>query len=344
LFLLIFCGFIVKGFAVDRRKVVDVLSSIKYIPEIIVEEEVYVHVRRPLSKRDLRKKRIREHNRETTAPSVDITEVDERRTSTAGSNGLSIKILSWVARTVSSRSREVSRLNDDIEMANSGITGVKEEDYQSTEQSGNSSMNQKSKRFLSADRQQRFEARKLLIKSKSVEEKEDIEEEEDLEEQDQVVSLLTIAEAQKSKIGEILEGRKDRRVAWKENQNGVGSHNVVALNAGPPQNLIPHGYKLVSQELGPNLLLPEVLVYKRILYLWEGKERKEKGWFLGTIVGTSDMREYNYRVKYDREETKTIFVDGIDPVMLTLHGENAYGRRWVALEKIDPKAKFRKNI
>jgi hypothetical protein len=154
-----------------------------------------------------------------------------------------------------------------------------------------------------------------------------VEEEEEVK-FDNTVSLLSLAIAKKKRIAEIMEGRKQRK------DPGKTSVDVVALNAGPSVDLVPKGYQLVSQELGPDLITPEVLIYKRILFLWDGSIGNITGWYIGTIVGISEQTGFNYRIKYDRAETKSIFVDGIQPVFLSLSGENAYGRRWVVMQKV----------
>jgi hypothetical protein len=39
-------------------------------------------------------------------------------------------------------------------------------------------------------------------------------------------------------------------------------------------------------------------------------------------------------VKYDKFYTKNVYVDGIKNCNLKLEGDNAYGKRWVTLDKV----------
>ncbi|KAJ1440910.1 hypothetical protein B484DRAFT_443090 [Ochromonadaceae sp. CCMP2298] len=210
----------------------------------------------------------------------------------------------------------------------------------------------KSKRFISAGRMARVEVKRKAVEAEEVGESE----EEGEEEEEGVVSLLTLAAAKWEKGLQVKAARQTRREEWNETRGvgmeggmgmgveGVGVQGVgavpVSRNAGPPPTAVPENYRLVGQERGAALVDPAVLVYKRVLYLWEGG--REQGWFLGTIVATSEAEGCNFRIKYDREETGSLFVDGVHAVLLSLSGQQAYGRRWVALEKIDPKLKFQK--
>lgn len=328
---------------------VKVLSNLRYIPEVIVEEEVIVEVKKKLSKRQLRRKKLRETDRELRLKFEENrigdfehsdSEDDEAEQEKILPNSMSSKVISWVSSSFSVKSSKVADV--DIEMGKFKRNGAsrssgksnkmgfsrKSESFDS-EGGAEGEGSSKSKRFISLDRLQRKEARSQLIKVKE-EVVEDVPEEEEEVVYDNVVSLLSLAVAKKKRIADIMENRKTRKCPGE-----TAVVDVVALNAGPPMKLIPTGYELVSQTLGAALITPDLLLYKRILYLWDGSIGNIKGWFVGTVVGISENSGYNFRIKYDREETKSIFVDGIQPVYLSLSGENAFGRRWVAMQKIE---------
>ena len=360
-----------KIFLKSRRKVVDVLSNLRYIPEVVVVEEVIVEVKKPLSKRQLRKLKIRLGN--SVKLRLEENQTNEQELAPIQvPDSVSAKLLNWVVNAFSSKTPAVSSTeaivgNGDLELGLSDEEDGNNEAAAQSGEPGNSdgeeiiSPSTKSKRFISQDRLLRKDARLLLVKPKEVvqEEVEESDEEEDL---DNVVSLLSLEIAKKKRINEILDNRKNKKkkmeaaaesfaVSSKSmstasgKTKGTGAKlivDVVALNAGPSVAIVPPGYAIINQDIGPALITPEVLLYKRILYLWE--EKNTKGWFIGTIVGTSESPGFNYRIKYDREETKTIFVDGIKAVFLSLSGEQAFGRRWVALVKTDPASKFAKIV
>jgi hypothetical protein len=326
----------------SRHGAVRVLSNLKYLPEIIVVKEEYVEVKKKLSKRQLRRKKMRE-----LAQELKLTEAEKARWAeherriedvedepiVAGPLSPSKKLLSWVVGAFNSKSGKVLPASAvgtmDLEAGDGrlGFSSKSGVSMDSGEDMPDGSS--KSKRFISQDRLQRKEARMLLMKPTVVEEEPVAEVGEEVV-FDSTVSLLSLAMAKRKRVAEIMMGRKQRKDPAR---NAV---DVVALNAGPPLGMVPQGYELVSQELGPALLTPEVLIYKRILYLWDGSVGNISGWYVGTIVGTSEQAGFNYRIKYDRAETKSIFVDGIQPVFLALEGENAFGRRWVVMQKKGP--------
>lgn len=336
---------IFKVFVNSRHRLIAVLPGLRYLPEIIVEKEVIIDFKKKLTKRQLRRKRMREVDRELRAmhakskqgaydnDDLEGTLEEDKEEGAPTHSEQSMKLISWVLGAFSSKNNKViPRDNEDVEAGGlSGKVGLSTKSAMDasidSEEGSPAEGSSKSKRFISQDRLQRKEARMLLVRPKSAVVEEEVESEEE-EERDNVVSLLSLAAAKKKRIAEIMESRKVRK--------GPGESSavdVVALNAGPPSELIPLGYELVSQELGPALITPEVLLYKRILYLWNGEQGNIFGWHIGTIVGISENAGFNYRIKYDREETKSIFVDGIQPVFLSLSGEQAHGRRWVALQK-----------
>jgi len=341
---LLLCYVTVFYLLVNRRSnTVKVLTNLRYIPEVIVEKEVIIEKPKKLSKRQLRRKRMREVDRELRLQYQENGQLGfESDSDEEGEEvdplpkEISTKIISWIASSFSSKSSKVHAATD-IETGK-----LKKKRNSSRFSFGFSSKSEsldsdgaaevegstRSKRFISIDRLQRKEARSMLVKPKAAMVEEEVEEEEEIE-YDNVVSLLSLNEAKKKRVAAIMENRKLRKEP--------GEHtalDVIALNAGPPMEMIPVGYQLVPQTLGPELLNPAVLVYKRILYLWDGSVGNIVGWYPGTVVGISEQTGYNFRIKYDREETKSIFVDGIQPVFLSLSGENAFGRRWVAIQKI----------
>lgn len=190
-----------------------------------------------------------------------------------------------------------------------------------------------SKRFISQNRLQRTEARQIFIKPRKISE-ETGPIVEPINQFDRIISLLNVRAAKAQQVMQILEKKKLRRTVWKQSAAAhiAMQEAVVKLNAGPPAELLPRGYTFYTQEIGEALLTPEVLLYKRVLYLWETE--KAHGWFLGTIASLSETPGFNYRIKYDRHETKSLIVDRTYSVALSLQGENAYGRRWVILQKI----------
>lgn len=175
----------------------------------------------------------------------------------------------------------------------------------------------KSKRFISQDRLDRAEARKALFAQTEQEEELEVEEvhEEEIDEHER-------------RVREIIERRKKQREEEKLEAAEKGVVDVVALNAGPTPSEVPRGFAVV--EFIPDLD-PDYLIYKRVLYKYEDPT-KAYGWFLGTIVGVSKAAGKNFNIKYDRAETGTRFVDGMQSVSLAMEGENAYGRRWVVIE------------
>jgi len=327
----------------SRSNTVKVLTNLRYIPEVIIEKEIIIEKPKKLSKRQLRRKRMREVDRElrlqyqeNSQHGFESDSDEEGEEANPLPKEMSAKVISWISSSFSSKSSKVHAAAD-IETGK-----VKKKRNSSRFSFGFSTKSEsldsdgaaegegstRSKRFISIDRLQRKEARSMLVKPKAAMVEEEVEEEEEIE-YDNVVSLLSLNEAKRKRVATIMENRKLRKEP--------GEHaavDVIALNAGPPMEMIPAGYQLVPQTLGPELLNPAVLVYKRILYLWDGSVGNIVGWFPGTVVGISEQTGYNFRIKYDREETKSIFVDGIQPVFLSLSGENAFGRRWVAIQKI----------
>ncbi len=187
------------------------------------------------------------------------------------------------------------------------------------------------KRFVSQDRLDRQAARKLLIESQ----KKRVEEEVVIIEkkvEENTLSILDLETIKEEKIRSILDLKRSQREEIIKERLARGEVDTLKLNGGPSSDQVPAGYTVV--EFIPDYS-PERIVYKRILYLWETEKKyRPKGWFIGTIVGTSVQKGYNFNIKYDRAETKSIWIDGMQPVLLTFEGDSAYGRRWVIVEKI----------
>lgn len=108
-----------------------------------------------------------------------------------------------------------------------------------------------------------------------------------------------------------------------------GGIDVVAANSGPPKNQIPAGYEMLQS--APQLTI-EDLQFQRVMYLWDSKEAS--GWYCGTICGASKLPNCNFNIKYDKFETKSVYVDGIINYNLSFSGDQAYGLRWVIIKRI----------
>lgn len=127
----------------------------------------------------------------------------------------------------------------------------------------------------------------------------------------------------------VIERRKEERAQKKLESAAKGDIDVVKLNSGPPIELIPPEYSIFQ---GTPELTPQFLSHRRVFYLFDDPEdRHRQGWFIGTIGGASKRPEFNFNIKFDKFETKNIYVDGIENVNLKFSGIEAYGRRWVLL-------------
>lgn len=131
----------------------------------------------------------------------------------------------------------------------------------------------------------------------------------------------------------MVENRKKARIEKKKNAALNGEIDTVVLNSGPPTEDIPKGYFLSPTV--PTLTAKDLL-YKKCMYHWYGNPRCT-GWYFGTIVGTSNQKDCNFAIKFDRYFTKSVFVDGYFHYHLSLEGKQAYGLRWVVLIENDSK-------
>ena len=122
------------------------------------------------------------------------------------------------------------------------------------------------------------------------------------------------------------------RAKLKQRAAENGEIDVLAVNAGPPPSAIRNGYKLA--EVLPTAL-DDSLCRRKIMYLIDDNFNNVHGWFYGSIAIRSKKPGCNYKVKYDKGFTNTRHVDGIVDTLLSFQGEEAYGRRWVLLDRLD---------
>lgn len=123
--------------------------------------------------------------------------------------------------------------------------------------------------------------------------------------------------------------RRAMRKQWMLETTGIRDSTVV--NGGPPLHMIPAGYEICAALLS---MEHHEIAYQLIMYLFDGDRDIAKGWFVGTLIGLSMIREGNYHVRFDVHETHHKKVHGIYKLDLALDGMNAYGKRWVILTPI----------
>lgn len=111
----------------------------------------------------------------------------------------------------------------------------------------------------------------------------------------------------------------------------MGGRDVVLDNAGPSAAILPPGW--LADPLMPLPLHIDQMNHRRCMVVFN--EPKAKGWFFGTVSGTTRRKGYNYSVKFDKAETASIEIDGIKSVNFSDSGEFAYGRGWVLCHR-DP--------
>lgn len=181
----------------------------------------------------------------------------------------------------------------------------------------------KMKRFVSQARNKKKE-NKLQSGAREETKSEDEERFNDIDEN--VISFLDVEPLRQKVVHGIIQQRQRKREVAKQELQQRGIVDVVAVNSGPPANLIKSGYVLSSE---PPLLTLEYLQYKRVMYKWEGVHPKAEGWFFGMIATASRVSGCNFAIKYDRMDTGSVYVDGVKNVLLELKGDNAYGRKWV---------------
>jgi hypothetical protein len=125
----------------------------------------------------------------------------------------------------------------------------------------------------------------------------------------------------------------ESRRAKKRRDREAGELDAVTANSGPAPDLIPKGW--YADPVAPTLLDAK-LIKRRVMVYWN-VPREGIGWFPGTIVNQCDRDGANYLVKYDRQETKNLFVDGIKATKLSFMGHEAYGVYWICIiPEVDP--------
>jgi len=122
-----------------------------------------------------------------------------------------------------------------------------------------------------------------------------------------------------------IDDRLDVRFLGKQEAVRAGERDVVLENAGPSAAVLPPGW--LADPLMPLPLHIDQLIHRRCMVLFN--ESKAKGWFFGAVSGESRRQGYNYSVKFDKQETANIEIDGIKSVNFSASGEFAYGRGWV---------------
>lgn len=314
----------------NRNDKVDVLPSIKYLPPVEVYTPLVLIHPLKLTKRTRRKIRIRSVSQSSKATDYTLSDEDadnikeEIDMSKSFMSSLSTKI-AWLSTKFGyddSRDQEPAFTNiDDTIRSRSASSNL-----------GGDSV--KAKRFISQSRMTRMETRKALVLSK---EDAAADVEPSIDDEDHVLTLLNAEGRRNDKQVKLLQDRMDRRKQLKSGGSNNGSLpyiDVVKLNAGPSLESIPAGYTMYNSIFGPHLIDPSFLTYKRIMYLFEsrGFAAKADGWYIGVVIGKSLRPGSNFRVKFDRAVTGTYLVDGVHPFLLSLAGEQAYGRRWVVLD------------
>ncbi len=318
----------------SRYRATRLLGALRYIKEVVVEREYFPNRPRKLTKRDKRRVKLRQFlvsHKQQQDPQYDEEKQEEEEIDEDEqvNNFLdrfmrSFKGLSPSSKQKSTKSMKPSSPSSKFFSWFSAKTEISEGPQIET--------STRSKRFISQDRIQRAEARKLLIKMKSAKIY-DIEEAPELKTEN-VISILDMEEKILQRQTELIEARKQKQELRKELQKQQNPDYIdrIQLNGGPLPHQIPKGYKVIHFITD---IEPQTILYKRCLYLWEGKHLKVNGWFLGTIGSVSKQPGCNFNIKYDRKETLSLFADGFRSVHLSLAGDQAYGRRWVILEKIE---------
>lgn len=307
--------FATRWFVVDRTKIVLLSAPLKYLAERPIEEpEVFLYTT-SVTKTDRQRIHARRDRAFMASKRPKVWPKGKKKRSQVAipdkqSNSFGfccIRYCTHVVETGEAVEEEESDDDDEIDELN------------------------KKKRFISEDGLAKREKRSTLYGKK--EEVIDIEDDGGIE----VVSATSLHDLESLRdirtdhlISDRVEARKQKKKSFVD----AGGIDAVATNSGPPPEKWPKGYR-------PSKVVPTIddsLLKKRVMYLWEGNARCT-GWFLGSISSVSRMKGFNYNVKYDRSETKNVFVDGIENCDLSLTGEDAYGRRWIILEKDDEETK-----
>lgn len=315
----------------NRNDKVDVLPSIKYLPPVEVYTPLVLIHPLKLTKRIRRKVRIRSVSQSSKA--TDYTLSDEDPDDSKEEMDMSKSFMSSLSTKIAWLSTKFGY--DDSRDHEPAFTSIEDTMRPRSVGSNLGGDGMKAKRFISQSRMSRMETRKALVPSKEDAAADDVEP--SLDDEDHMLTLLNAEGRRNDKQTKLVQDRMDRRNQLKSGGSNNGSLpyiDVVKLNAGPPVESIPAGYTMYNSVFGPHLIDPSFLTYKRIMYLFEsrGSAAKADGWYIGVVIGKSLRRGNNFRVKFDRAVTGTYLVDGVHPFLLSLAGEQAYGRRWVVLD------------
>ena len=169
------------GFVNSRNNTVKVLSNLRYIPEVIEEKEVIVETPKKLSKRQLRRKNMRETDRQMRLNfkrnrNLGFSSDDEDEDAPAPPlpKNVSTKVLSWVATAFSSKSSKIhdiesGKLSKKRSPSRFSFGFSSKSESADSEDGFEKEGSSRSKRFISLDRLQRREARSMLVKPKAAE-------------------------------------------------------------------------------------------------------------------------------------------------------------------------------
>jgi hypothetical protein len=293
-------------FIKNRSKIAQAeIIPIRYLPDKIPIVEETVEERYALSNTDKKRLKMRRINNMFQSKTILVNDIQE---ASENNNWLFGFFCCCGSRSSSQKPNQVSKHN---------IINYPIEDCSPSP-----------KRFLSNDRLKKLQSKQITSDS---EENESIGSSYEYN-PNSPTSFLDIETQRMIRTEQIIIDRKKKRVDKKLSMIQNGSIDVVAVNSGPPPHLIPPGYKL--SEVVPKIN-EESLLLRKVMYLWDGDKKKAEGWFFGLISSRSKLKGCNFNIKYDRLDTKNVFVDGIRNVNLTLDGDNAYGKRWVILLKIE---------
>lgn len=310
-------------FSKNRRKHLKNLVPITFLPVEKEEEEPEQDNRRPLTKREKKLRRFRKL-RISSPPKKNpylFSPLQSPLTARKPEVSLTATESNWFSKAVRALSPSTKHRVEERAVSPNPMQMpklVRE-------------VSERSARFQSKDRLVRTAMRELKERLKQVGPEEDNDSDGSSLASDHVKSIFDVNKSDQIKRNALKFTRKSARADKRNKFIAAGGLDVVALNSDPPSKLLPDGYEV--SPVVPNIT-PEVLVYRKIMYLWEGNPQAE-GWFPGLICSTSRTAGCNFNIKYDRAQTKNLFVDGIQNVSLSLEGMNAYGRRWVILKKID---------
>jgi outer membrane biosynthesis protein TonB len=156
---------------------------------------------------------------------------------------------------------------------------------------------------------------------------------------------------------DLANQRVHRRLQTKQIlKQQYGIEDVVQMNSGPPESVIPLGYEvdITIQSMDQSVVGNQWCMY----YFDENSDRMNsnqakqpsmsgkqgnssllaskniRGWYVGYLIGLSMRGPGNYHVRFEVLHTKNLKVDGLYKLDLDLVGQNAYGRKWVIIKPI----------